>query len=95
MPNNQRIVSIIAGLKPTLERKYGVKTIGFCSWWTNQKNATSDITVIVDLDKPLGWDFYALKNFLEAKLRMHIDLTTWAGIKPIVRDEVKEITRFI
>ncbi len=95
MRNNQKIVTTIASLKPSLLAKYGVVNIGFCSWWTNQKNVTSDITIVVELNRPLGWDFYALKSFLEYKLKMAIDLTTWNGMKPMVRDEVRQITRFV
>jgi predicted nucleotidyltransferase len=95
MRNNQRLVSTLAALKPGLQSRYGVVQIGFCSWWTNQKDVTSDITIIVELSRPLGWEFYALKAFLEYKLKMSIDLATWSGIKPMVREEVKQITRFV
>jgi predicted nucleotidyltransferase len=95
MRNSQKLVSALAALKPGLLNRYGIVEIGFCSWWTNQRNVTSDITIIVELSRPLGWEFYALKSFLEYKLKMSIDLTTWNGMKPIVRDEVKQITRFV
>ena len=95
MRNNQRLVSTLAALKPGLQNRFGVVQIGFCSWWTNQKDVTSDITIIVELSRPLGWEFYALKAFLEYKLNMSIDLATWSGIKPMVRDEIKQITRFV
>ncbi len=95
MRNNQRIVSTIAALKPQLKTKYGVESIGFCSWWTNTKSVTADLTIIVELNQPLGWEFYSLKSLLEGKLKMHIDLTTWNGIKPMVREEVKQMTRMI
>jgi predicted nucleotidyltransferase len=95
MRNNQHLVSTLASLKAGLQNRFGVVQIGFCSWWTNQKHVTSDITIIVELSRPLGWEFYTLKAFLEYKLKMSIDLVTWNGIKPIVREEVKQITRFV
>ena len=95
MRNNQRLVKNLASLKPVLKTRYGVERIGFSNWWTNQKTVTSDMTIIVDLNEPLGWKFYGLKSFLEAKLQMHIDLTTLQGVKPIIREEVESLTRFV
>ena len=69
--------------------------IGFCAWWTNKQEPTSDLTIVVTLRKPMGWRFYALKDFLEYKLNCQIDLTTVEGIKPMVREEVLSMTKFV
>lgn len=95
MRSNQRLVKTIAAVKPVIRQKYGVERIGFTNWWTNQKLVTSDLTIVVELNKPLGWQFYALKSYLESKLQLHIDLTTMEGIKPIIREEVESLTRFV
>jgi predicted nucleotidyltransferase len=95
MRNNGRWTAILSDNKRVLQEKYGVEKIGFCAWWTNKQEPTSDLTIVVTLRKPMGWRFYALKDFLEYKLNCQIDLTTVEGIKPMVREEVLSMTKFV
>ena len=95
MRSNHTLVRTIAALKPVLNSRYGVNRIGFTGWWTNQQKITSDLTIVVELDEPMGWKFYALKGFLEAKLQMHVDLTTHQGVKPMIREEFESMIRFV
>jgi predicted nucleotidyltransferase len=95
MRNNGRWTAILSDNKRVLQEKYGVEKIGFCAWWTNKQEPTSDLTIVVTLRKPMGWRFYALKDFLEYKLNCNIDLTTVEGIKPMVREEVLSMTKFV
>ena len=95
MRNNGRWTAILSDNKRVLQEKYGVEKIGFCAWWTNKQEPTSDLTIVVTLRKPMGWRFYALKDFLEYKLNCNIDLTTVDGIKPMVREEVLSMTKFV
>ena len=95
MRNNGRWTAILSDNKRVLQEKYGVEKIGFCAWWTNKQEPTSDLTIVVTLRKPMGWRFYALKDFLEYKLNCEIDLTTVEGIKPMVREEVLSMTKFV
>jgi len=95
MRSNGRWTAILSDNKRVLQEKYGVEKIGFCAWWTNKQEPTSDLTIVVTLRKPMGWRFYALKDFLEYKLNCQIDLTTVEGIKPMVREEVLSMTKFV
>lgn len=95
MRSNHTLVRTIASLKPVLKSRFGVNRIGFTGWWTNQQKITSDLTIVVELDEPMGWKFYALKGFLEAKLQMHVDLTTHQGVKPMIREEFESMIRFV
>jgi predicted nucleotidyltransferase len=95
MRSNHTLVKSIAALKPILKSRFGVNRIGFTGWWTNQQRITSDLTIVVELDEPMGWRFYALKGFLEAKLQMRIDLTTHEGVKPVIREEFESMIRFV
>ena len=95
MRSNGRWTAILSDNKKVLQEKYGVEKIGFCAWWTNKQEPTSDLTIVVTLREPMGWRFYALKDFLEYKLNCQIDLTTVEGIKPMVREEVLSMTKFV
>jgi predicted nucleotidyltransferase len=54
-----------------------------------------DINVLVELEKPLGWDFFALKEFLQRKLEIHIDIITANAIKPAMQADVMKEVHFI
>lgn len=95
MRSNARWTQILLQCKPILQEKYGVKKVGFCAWWTQQKQPTSDVLVVVELDKPIGWKFYAMKEWLEFKFKCNIDLITISGIKPMVKEEVLSLTKFV
>lgn len=91
-----RIPKLLKRLKPELHRKYGVTRIGcFDCYIDRHHNLLRDINVIVELEKPLGWDFFELKEFLERKLEVHIDILTERAIKPALRDEIMEEIIFV
>lgn len=76
--------SAIQQLKPELERKYAVRSIGlFGSLVRNDfLSNKSDIDIIVDFASPVGVEFIDLANFLEARLNRKVDLVSRNGIKP-------------
>jgi predicted nucleotidyltransferase len=46
------------------------------------------------LEKPLGWKFFELKEHLEEKLGVHIDILTPRGIKPALKHEIMSAIHF-
>ena len=77
------IKTILYQLKPELQEKYHVKTLGiFGSVARNEMNSQSDIDIIVDFDQPVGIAFIDLANYLESKMKLPFDLVSQKGIKP-------------
>ena len=77
------IKNTLTQLKPELQRKYHVKTLGiFGSAARNELTPQSDIDIIVDFDQPIGITFIDLADFLETKMNYPIDLVSQKGIKP-------------
>jgi uncharacterized protein len=69
-------------IKPFLAEKYHVKTIGlFGSVVRSDFKPTSDVDIIVDFTKPIGIEFIDLADFIETKLKKHVDLVSKNGIK--------------
>ena len=50
----------------------------------------SDVDIMVELVKPMGWEFFGLNNLLEEKLGRKVDLATTNSIKPHARDTVEQ-----
>src|SRR5579875_2884370 len=77
------IKQILAKLKPELQSKYGISSIGlFGSIVRDDFTPSSDIDIVVDFDRPIGIEFVDLGDYLEEKLNKRVDLVSLHGIKP-------------
>ena len=77
------IKQIIKELKPELEKKFHVSSIGvFSSVARNDYSESSDVDIIVDFSQPIGIEFIDLADLLEEKFHEQVDLVSKKGIKP-------------
>lgn len=82
------ILSKLKELKPTLQKEYSIKNIGlFGSFSDDTYEKNSDIDILVELDKPIGWKFFSLELYLENIFGRKIDLVT----KNALKDQIKDI----
>jgi len=64
-------------IKPFLKKEYNVKTLGlFGSYSDETQSEESDIDIIVELEKPIGWKFFSLEIYLEKLFDKKVDLLT-------------------
>jgi predicted nucleotidyltransferase len=93
MLKRQEIENVISENMPYLKQKYGVKKIGlFGSFVRNEETINSDVDILVEFERSIGWDFFDLQDFLEQKLGTKVDLVTPLGLKPRMKDKVlKEV----
>jgi predicted nucleotidyltransferase len=78
------IKQIIKELKPELEKKFHVSSIGiFGSVVRNDFSENSDVDIIVDFSQPIGIEFIDLADLLEEKFYKQVDLVSKKGIKPL------------
>ena len=83
-------------LKPELKEKFGVKKIGFFDCFIDRHhNDLCELNILVELEQPLGWRFFELKERLEYRLGFPIDICTPAALKPALKDEILEQTHFV
>lgn len=79
---------------PYLRNYFGIKRIGiFGSFSGDKSNKDSDIDLVVEFDKPIGFKFMALAEFLESKFGRKVDILTPDGIKTIRVKQVAERIR--
>ena len=65
MLNAKGIENKLIEVKPILEQQYFVSKIGhFGSFATHSETENSDVDILVELQKPLGWAFFDLQFFL-------------------------------
>ena len=65
MQSSSNIEHILRNLKPILLDKYEVERIGyFGSYARGEQKDDSDIDIIVEFSRPLGWAFFDLQELL-------------------------------
>ena len=83
-------------LKPFLSRKYNVSRIGyFGSFSRDEQTEESDIDILVEFSKPIGWDFFDLKDLLEKELGVKVDLVSTKALRKQLRDSILDQTQYI
>ncbi len=93
MKTLEEIKKILREHKEELKRKFGVKEIGiFGSYVRNEQTEVSDIDILVDFEKPIGWEIVDLKEYLEKILGIKVDLVPKGGVvrKPLLWKYIKE-----
>jgi predicted nucleotidyltransferase len=83
------ILTKLRELMPTLRNEYAVKNIGvFGSFSDNTNSEESDIDILVELERPIGWKFFTLEMFLENTFGRKIDLVTKNALKVQIKDSI-------
>ena len=89
MTKQQEIISKLNELKPWLQQEYSVREIGlFGSFADNTHTDESDIDILVELEKPIGWKFFSLELYLEKFFNRKIDLVTKKALKEQIRASI-------
>lgn len=69
--------------KEQLFQKYALKSMAlFGSYARNEAKGESDIDILVEFSKPVGFEFIDLAVELEEMLEHKVDLVSKKGIKP-------------
>ncbi len=86
----------LSELKPILYKDFGVKEIGLFGSYSNDSfTEESDIDILVELEKPIGWNFFSLEPYLEQIFDRKIDLVTKSALKEQLKDEILKQVNFV
>ena len=96
MVTKQDILSKLREIKPKLRQEYAVKEIGlFGSFSNDSANDNSDIDLLVELEKPIGWKFFSLEIYLEKIFGRRIDLVTENALKDQIKDNILKQVNYV
>ncbi len=96
MLTKNEILEKLKELKPVLSAEFSVKEIGlFGSYSENEQNEESDIDILVEFDKPIGWKFFTLEKYLEDIFKRKVDLVTRKSLKKQLKDRILNQTLFL
>lgn len=78
------IISTLREAFPYLESTYGVSKIAlFGSFAKGTPKDSSDVDLLVELNRPLGLKFMDMADYLEGKLGRKVDILTRDGLREI------------
>jgi len=84
MIDRERIVQLLEQKRPHLAVEFGVTKIGlFGSHADGQASGASDIDLVVEFGRPIGFRFFDLVEYLERLFGQTVDVLTPAGIQNI------------
>lgn len=89
-PDLDQVKTTIHKHSSFLKDSYNVEKIGiFGSVAMGQNTEASDIDVLVDLSKPIGFfKFIELEEFLSKVLGKNVDLVTQKALKPTIKEDI-------
>ncbi len=89
MLSKDDILDKLRELKPILYEEYAVQEIGvFGSFANNEASEESDIDLLVELSRPIGWDYFTLQLYLEGVFGRKVDLVTKNALKEQIREQI-------
>jgi len=96
MISKNEILLKLKELKPALYKDYSVKEIGlFGSFSDETFSEDSDIDLIVELEKPIGWKFFSLELYLQKIFNRKIDLVTKNALKDQIKDSILKKVNYV
>ncbi len=91
MLTKEAITKVLREKYPHLAAEYGVKRIGlFGSYAKDIPTEASDIDLVVEFERPLGFKFIELSEYLERLLGHEVEILTPAGIQGIRIDQIAQ-----
>jgi predicted nucleotidyltransferase len=87
------VIHILQEQYDFLKKEYSVSKIGiFGSVLNGTLTENSDLDIVVEFEKPIGYKFFRLIEYLEHSFGRKVDVVTKDGIKNIrVKEVVKNI----
>lgn len=96
MLSRTEIETKLRKLKPQLTNEFHVSSIGyFGSFATDEQSENSDLDLLVEFSKPIGWKFFTLERFLEQSFGIPIVLITKNALKERIREPLLNQVSYI
>ena len=90
------IINNLQRIKPHIQHEYAVKTVGlFGSFADGTNTKGSDVDILVEFEKPIGWKFFKLEKYLEKTLNRKIDLVTINALNEQVKHSALSQIKYV
>jgi predicted nucleotidyltransferase len=84
------VLQILKQKNAELTKQFGVKSLSlFGSVARNEATPTSDVDLLVEFNRPVGYfGLFALQDYLEKLLGCSVDLGTPDSLKPYIKERI-------
>lgn len=84
------VLQILKQKNAELTKQFGVKSLAlFGSVARDEATSTSDVDLLVEFDRPVGYfGLFALQDYLEKLLGCSVDLGTPDSLKPYIKERI-------
>jgi predicted nucleotidyltransferase len=83
MRTRREILSLLAGEKPQLEKRFKVRSLAlFGSYARGEQRTDSDVDILVAVDPSIGLEFVSLAERIEELLGLPVEVISRRAIKP-------------
>ncbi len=95
MKSLEEVKRVLQEHKEEIREKYGVVILGvFGSVARGEQKETSDVDILVEVEKPIGLKFFELWEELEKLLGCEVDLVREKLLREEIKDEIlREVIR--
>ncbi|NOX61224.1 MAG: nucleotidyltransferase family protein, partial [Chloroflexi bacterium] len=84
MLTKEQILALLREQYPYLSSRYGVKRLGiFGSYAKGRPRESSDVDIMVEFERPIGFEFVEFAEYLEQLLGRKVDILTPIGLQGI------------
>ena len=93
MKTASEMLEILKKYKSELLEKFGVRKMYiFGSYARGEQTPESDLDILVEFEKPIGWEIADLKEYLEKILGVEVDLVSKKAVvnKPLLWKYIEE-----
>ena len=85
----ERVLEKIKSKIIKILKKYKIKRAGiFGSYATGEQKKNSDIDILIEPTKHMGFKFVGIQLELQNKLKKKVDLVSYKGISPYLKDKI-------
>jgi len=92
------IRAMLAEHREEFRQRFGVKSFAlFGSCVRGKQGAESDVDIMVEFERPVGWEVVDLRCYLEELLGMRVDLVTKGALmrKPLLWQAIQEELTYV
>lgn len=95
MKRHNEITTILRKAMPYLTEHFGISEIGiFGSYIRDEASPESDLDILVEFSRPIGWEIVDLNEYLESILELKVDLVTKQSLHPRIRSRILEEVQY-
>ena len=88
MKNNDGVEKLMKKIVPVL-KKEGIKKAGiFGSYARGEEKKNSDVDIIIEPRKGMGFDFFGMQVDLEEALKKKVEVITYKYIHPLLKERI-------